>query len=177
VGGEDHVAGAEGDAVVGVGGDVVQELVDGGIGCFGGGGLFGADRAEGDEELVVDGAGEVEQGADDALDAANAVLVKGRARVGFHDELAFAAVLDGLALVGRELAFARPGMAIFGQQLGNVAFHREAASAADVVPLEVDAGELRALPILGDVVVFFEDGGEVLCVFAADVFDAEIVND
>ena len=107
------------------------------------------------------------------MDTSDAVLVEGRARVGFHDELAFAAVLDRLALVGRELAFVRSGMAVFGQQLGDV----EAASAADVVPLEVDAGKLRALPILGDAVVFFEDGGEVLCVFAADVFAAKIVND
>ena len=48
------------------------------------------------------------------------------------------------------------------------------ASALDVVPLEINAGELLALPLLGDVVIFLEDGGKVLGVLAADVFDAEI---
>ena len=56
VDGKQHAAGAVCDAVVGVGGDVVQELVDGGASGLGGGSLLGADGAEGDKEFVVNSA-------------------------------------------------------------------------------------------------------------------------
>ena len=69
VGREDHVAGSVGDAIIGIGGAVVQELVDFVVGAAGGGRLFGADVAESMEEFVVYGTGIVEEGADNALDA------------------------------------------------------------------------------------------------------------
>ena len=120
MGSKDHVAGSVGDAIVGVGRNVVQKLVDGGVCGLGGGGLFGADGGEGDEELVVHGTGIVEEDVDDALDLPDAVLVEGRAHVGLHDE-PLAPVLDGLALVGRELALARPGVVVLEEQLGKCA--------------------------------------------------------
>ena len=69
VGREDHVAGSVGDAIVGVGGTVVQELVDFVIGAAFGRRLFGADVTESMEEFVVYDTGVVEEGADNALDA------------------------------------------------------------------------------------------------------------
>ena len=54
MGSEDHGAGAVEDAVVGVGRDVVQELVEVSLREFGGCCLGGSKLAEGDEELFFD---------------------------------------------------------------------------------------------------------------------------
>ena len=54
MGGKDHGAGALEDAVVGVGREVVQELVEVGLGEFGGCCLGGSKFAEGDEEIFFD---------------------------------------------------------------------------------------------------------------------------
>ena len=53
VGREDHGAGSVEDAVVGVGGEVVEELTEVGLGELGGCGLCGSKVAEGDEDLVI----------------------------------------------------------------------------------------------------------------------------
>ena len=51
--GEDHGAGSVEDAVVRVGGEIVEELTEVGLGELSGCGLCGSKVAEGDEELVV----------------------------------------------------------------------------------------------------------------------------
>ena len=53
VGREDHGAGSVEDAVVRVGGEVVEELTEVGLGEIGGYGLCGSMVAEGNKELVV----------------------------------------------------------------------------------------------------------------------------
>ena len=53
VGGEDHGAGLVEDAVVGVGGEVVEELTEVSLGELGGCGLCGSKVTKGKEELVV----------------------------------------------------------------------------------------------------------------------------
>ena len=45
-----------------------------------------------------------------------------------------------------------------------------------IVPIQVDAEVLFAFPIMGDCVVLFEDSHEVLRMFLALVFYAEIIN-
>ena len=65
MGGEDHGAGSVEGAVVGVGGEVVKELTEVGIGELGGSGLCGCKVAEGDEELVVYCASIIQDGAND----------------------------------------------------------------------------------------------------------------
>ena len=64
-----HVAGVVADGGIGVGGDVVEDLVDGFFcsGCCGG--LFGGDCVECDEHCAVDCSCVIEEGSDDALDA------------------------------------------------------------------------------------------------------------
>ena len=66
---ETHIAGVIADGGIGVGGDVVEELVDGFVcsGCCGG--LFGGDCVECDEHRAVDCSCVIEEGSDDALDA------------------------------------------------------------------------------------------------------------
>ena len=81
VSGENHVAGPVGDAIIGVGGSIVQELIDFVVGAAGCGSLFGANVVESMEEFVVNGTGIVEQGANDALDSIDASVGQRRAGV------------------------------------------------------------------------------------------------
>ncbi len=46
----------------------------------------------------------------------------------------------------------------------------------DVVPVNIHSEIACAAPVLGAFVVFFQDAGEVLNVFMANVFDAKVVN-
>ncbi len=46
----------------------------------------------------------------------------------------------------------------------------------DVVPVDIHSKIACAAPILGAFVVFFQDAGEVLNMFTANVFDAKVVN-
>ena len=70
-----HVAGAVSDAVVGVGGDIVKELVNGRVGGFSGRCLLGADGAEDHKELIVDGVAVPEEGTDNALDTFDTSII------------------------------------------------------------------------------------------------------
>ena len=98
-----------------------------------------AELAEGDEELVVDGAGVVPDGADELLNAELAGVVREWAGRGFGGVLDFGAVVDGSVPVGGVLRFLGGGVVELGAQLGDVVVHREAAGAFVVVPGEVDA--------------------------------------
>ena len=64
---EVHVTGVLCDTIIRTGGVIVEELVDGSIGCFSGIGLLGGYFNEGNEEFVVDGAGVVEECINDLL--------------------------------------------------------------------------------------------------------------
>lgn len=75
---KDHVGGTESDFGVGVGGTVVEELVDGEIGVFCGFCLFVGNGAEGHQEGDVHTAGVVEDGANDLLDSSDAFFVEAR---------------------------------------------------------------------------------------------------
>ena len=76
VGGEDHGAGLVEDAVFGVGGEVVKELNEVGLGELGGCGLCGSKVSEGDEELFVYCTTIIQEGADNGLDSFDAVVVE-----------------------------------------------------------------------------------------------------
>ncbi len=54
--------------------------------------------------------------------------------------------------------------------------HRDMDIFVDVVPVNINSKIARAVPVLGAFVVFIQDDGEVLNVFTANVFDAEVVN-
>ena len=74
---KDHVAGAVGDAVVGICGTVIKKMTDVWVGGFCGGGLLGAYFAEGMKKFVVYCPGIVEEGTGNASDPFNAGFVKG----------------------------------------------------------------------------------------------------
>ena len=172
-----HVAGAVSDAVVGVGGDVVEELVNGRAGGFSGGSLLGAYGAEGDEELIVDGAAVPEEGANNALDTFDASVIEWGAGVWWGRMLDLGPILDGGVLVRGQLGFGRGGVAVLGEHILDVAIHGETARALGVVPRKVDTGVLLALPVFRDGVVLLKDGTEVQSVAFSDVFDAKVIDD
>ena len=63
-----HGAGSVEDAVVGVCGEIIEELTEVSLGELGGSGLCGCKVAEGDKELVVYCTPIIQEGADDGLD-------------------------------------------------------------------------------------------------------------
>ena len=67
-------------------------------------------------------------------------------------------------------------MTPFEENILDVVLDGEASSALVVVPLNIDAGVVRAFPILCDFIVFDEDFTKVVGVAFANVFDAEIVH-
>ena len=97
---EDHAASSVGDAVARVGGDVVEELCDGVVGCFCGRGLLLAKLAESHKKLVIDGAVVIQESTHDGLHAEDASFVKGSAVISFGHILDFGAVNDWSVLYG-----------------------------------------------------------------------------
>ena len=140
---KDHAARSVGDAVAGVGGDVVKELRDCVVGCFCGRGLLLAKLAESHKQLVIDGATIKEESTYNGLDAEDACFVKGRAVISFGGVLDFGAVNDWSVFLWGVLRF--PGVSVveFDSEVGNVVFHCEADCAIGVywvvLPLQVDA--------------------------------------
>ena len=78
--------------------------------------------------------------------------------------------------MGQELWFPGDRVTPFEENIIDVVLDGEAASALVVVPLEIDAGVVRACPILGDFIVFDEDVTKLVGVAFADVFDAKNIH-
>ena len=157
VGGSNHLAGSIDNAIVGIGGYIVEELVDGERGGFGGGGLFGADGVHGNQELVVDSAAVEEQSANDALDASYAGFVERRTGVDLGSKLRFGAIRDGHVFVRRELAFGRLRVIVTIEDCLDISGDGEATRSLNVIPFEGDASKFGTSPILSDSVVLLEN--------------------
>jgi len=91
---ENHFACVVGGAVVGIGGAVIEEMVDCLFCGFSGVSLASGDGVEGVQNFVVNCTGIVEEGSNDASDAFNTVLWECWLVVGNRCELCFAAVVD-----------------------------------------------------------------------------------
>jgi len=97
---KDHAAGSVGDSVVGIIGEVVKDLVDGGSRVFGGSGLLGANSTKGNKKFVLDDTNVEEESTNDALDAKNASGIKGRTGWRVRCVLDLCAIVDLGVLVG-----------------------------------------------------------------------------
>ena len=75
------------------------------------------------------------------------------------------------------MGFGWKGMAPFEEEVLDVVLDGKSADAFGVIPVEVDAGETGAVPVLGDILVLKEDVAKVVGVAFADVFDAEVIGD
>ena len=99
--------------VIGVGGNIVEQLMNSGCRGCGGRGLLGADGAERGKQFVVDGPGIVEKGTDDTLNAFNVL----RREYGFIGadwcHLLMGAICDGDVRMWCMLGFGRLGVCIF----------------------------------------------------------------
>ena len=128
LGGEDHGAGLVEDAVVGVGGEVVKELTEIGLGELGGCVLCGSKVAEGEEELVVYCTTIIQEGSDNGLESFDTGVVEfgdGVRRVG---ELLFGAINDGCVAKGIMQTFRWDGVAPFKEEVFNVILGGQATS-------------------------------------------------
>ena len=56
-------------------------------------------------------------------------------------------------------------------------FHRESTFTFGVIPVKVNTSKFGTIPICSDVMVFAEDFGEVVCMFASNILNTEIVDD
>jgi hypothetical protein len=104
---KDHVTGVDSDGCVRVSGGVVEELMGGASGLFGGVGLGGGDGAEGSAHGGVDGTGVIQEDAHDLLDAIRSVLGERGKVVDGGREFRGGAVL-GCTVVGRMSAGKSP---------------------------------------------------------------------
>ena len=156
---EDYATSSVGDAVAGVGGDVVEELRDCIVGCFCGRGLLLAKLADSHKQLVIDGATVKQKRTYDGLHAENVSFFKGIAVISFGGVLDFGAVNDWSVFVRGVLRF--PGVSVveFDSEVGNVVVHCKADCAIGlhwvIVLLQVDARVKIAFPVYCDVIVFF----------------------
>ena len=58
----------------------------------------------------------------------------------------------------------------------NVAWHVQVDSAVLIVPFQVNSTELFCLPVLGDGVLGLQGFHEVVSMFFANIFDAEVID-
>ena len=138
--------------------------------------MCGCKVAEGDKELVVYCAPIIQEGADDGLGLFDTGSVEWGAGVRRVSELLFGDVDDGCVAKRRVLRFRWDGVAPFEKEVFDVILDEQATGAFVVVPGEIDAGESRAGPVLGDFIMLEEDVAKVIGVAFVDVFYAKVVN-
>ena len=86
------------------------------------------------------------------------------------------AIDDGCVLVGGKLTLLGVRVIPLEAQVGNVVIRGEATSALGVVPLENDAGVQITLPVLGDIIVFFEGISKVVVMAVAYIFNTKVLD-
>ncbi len=94
MGGEDHGAGPIRYPVAGVCCDIIKELVNSCCGVLSSLCLLGADGTEGSKELVINSAGIIEEGTNDALYSFDTRIVEGGGCVEVGEELFFSAIYN-----------------------------------------------------------------------------------
>ena len=111
------------------------------------------------------------------MDSLEAGVVEFGAGVGRVGELLLGAIVD-LGVAKRSvLGFGWKGMNPSEEEVLDVVLDGYKAGVFGVIPAEVDAREMGAVPVLGDMVVLKEDVAKVFGVAFAYVFDVEVVDD
>ena len=86
------------------------------------------------------------------------------------------AIVDGCVEKRSVLGFGWNGVAPFKEKVFDIMFDGQAEGAVGVVPGEVDAGESRSGPVLGEFIVIKEDVAQVVGVAFANIFYAEVID-
>ena len=89
----------------------------------------------------------------------------------------FGSVRDGDVPVRRVLGFLRHGMIVFDEEVAYVVFHCESTFTFGVIPVKVSTSKFGTIPICSDVMVFAEDVDNVVCMFASNILNTEIIDD
>ena len=110
------------------------------------------------------------------MDMEDAFVVEERTGRGFRGVLNFGAITDGCVLVGGKLTLLGVRVIPLEAQVGNVVIRGEATGALGVVPLENDAGVQITLPVLGDIIVFFEGISKVVVMAVAYIFNTKVLD-
>ena len=87
------------------------------------------------------------------------------------------AMVDNCMAKRSVLGFGWNGVAPFKEEFFDIMFDGKTAGAVGVVPVEVNAGESGAGPVLGEFIVLEEDVAKVVGVAFANIFDAEVIDD
>ena len=148
-----HVSGMEPDACVGMGGDIVEELVTCLLEGLGAVCLVYWDCVECGKEGGVNGAPVVEECAYDALDGFDFFFSQWGRVILLHP-LNFCAILDRCGFEGGILWCCWWRVLVFGECLRDVSRHVCVDVAVDVIPCEFDSAEECALSVDFYCVVF-----------------------
>ena len=87
------------------------------------------------------------------------------------------AIVDGCVATRSVLGFGWDGVAPFKEEVFDIILDGQETGAVRLVPVEVDAGESGAGPVLGEFIVLEEDVAKVVGMKFANIFDAEVIDD
>ena len=141
-----HALGLIYNAIVWVGGNIIKELVDGQTGGFSSSCLFDGNRAESNQELVIQSSSIKEKGTNSALDMFDPGIVERRTGVCFGRILDLGVVCDFGVLVRRALAFLGMRMIVTIEDGLDVAWNGETTGTFDVISIEGDDSKCGASP-------------------------------
>jgi hypothetical protein len=130
-----HIRGAELHGRIRMGGKVIQELLSGFDGLFGGFGLFGRNGGERHQDCHVDGSGIVKYATYDFLHSGDAVGASAGRGVGGHGVLRIFTIYSRGGGIRGMLGPFGLLVAIFEQLLFYISRHGEAEYASKIVPL------------------------------------------
>ena len=100
---------------------------------------MGADGAEADKDLVVDGSFYIHQGSDNAFDLPDTLVFERRAVLVFGGILSFCTINNGYVLVGGNMKLLGVGVIPFEAEVEDVVRHGKATGAMGVFPFDIDA--------------------------------------
>ncbi len=173
---KDHVTCLVGHDGIGMCGCIVQKLFDLDHYVLGGICLLGGNGAQCSEHCAVDASCIVEERANYLLNVLLALFGEGW---GCANGLR---ILIGCTIHGLDvgiqlmLRLCQWRMLESDECLRYIIKHGDMDAFVDVVPVNIHSKIVCGISVLGAFIMFIQDAGEVLNVFTANVFDAEVVN-
>ncbi len=161
---------------IGACGRVVQELLDLDHCVLGGICLLGGNRAKSSKVCAVEASCIVEERADYLLNILLVLFGEGWGRV-YGLRILFGCTVHRFDVrIRLMLRLCWWRMLESDESLRYIIEHGDMDVFVDVVPVDIHSKIACIAPVLGAFVVFFQDVREVLDMFTANVFDAEVIN-
>jgi hypothetical protein len=173
---EDHVTCLVGHNGIGVCGHVVQELLDLDHCVFGGICLLGDNGAQSSKHCTVDASCIVEERANYLLNILLVLFGEGWGCV-YGLCILFGCTICGFGVrIRLMLGLCWWRVLESDESLSYIIEHGDMDIFVNVVLVDIHSEIACTTPVLGAFVVFFQDAGEVLGMFTANVFDTEVIN-